>query len=178
MDRRRFIGAAATSSLGLLSGRVSATPVNSDTTKVLELYNRHTGEQIRTEFWAENALLPEGLTVINQLLRDHRTNEVMAMDPALLHLIHQLRKQTGSRKPLDIISGYRSPKTNAALRAKSGGVAKKSFHMRGMAVDIALPGTDLRALLKLAKSLRGGGVGYYPKSGFLHLDTGPVRYWS
>jgi len=178
IDRRRFITLAAVGSLGLLPHVASATPHSAEASKTLTLYNRHTGEQIHTAFWANNALVPEGVATISHLLRDHRTNQVMAIDPALLHLIHQLGQKSGTRKPVDVISGYRSPKTNAALRSRSGGVARKSFHMRGMAVDIALPGVDLAKLLKLAKNLRGGGVGYYPRSGFIHVDTGPVRYWS
>jgi len=100
------------------------------------------------------------------------------MDPALLDLLYGLRSALGSEERFHVISGYRSPKTNAKLASNSSGVAKKSFHMRGMAIDVALPGRDLVDLRDAAWALQLGGVGYYPKSGFVHVDTGPVRRWN
>ena len=99
------------------------------------------------------------------------------MDPGLFDVLHDLRDAMESREAFHIISGYRSPATNAMLHNRSSGVATKSLHMKGMATDIALPGRDLAKLRDAAKSLRRGGVGYYPKPGFVHVDTGRVRYW-
>ena len=146
--------------------------------KKLSLNNLHTGERLQSVFWAEGNFIPESLREINYLLRDFRTDEMTEIDPELLMLVHRLHHTVDASRPAQIISGYRSPKTNAALRKNSSGVAKKSYHMKGMAIDLRIGGIDLKKLHKAAKSLKGGGVGYYPKSQFLHLDTGPVRYWT
>ncbi len=150
-----------------------------DTTfeKSLSFYNLHTGEALRTTYWAEGSYLPESLEEINRILRDFRTGTHTEMDPAVLDLLFAVRTKLGSKKPFQIISGYRSPKTNAQLRRSSSGVAKKSLHMQGKAIDINLPGTDLSLLRKVAMSEKAGGVGYYPDSNFIHVDSGRVRYW-
>jgi uncharacterized protein YcbK (DUF882 family) len=145
--------------------------------RTLSLRNLHTGETIRTTFWADGAFQPAALQDIDFVLRDFRTGEVNKIDRSLLVLLHKLTQTTGVDGPFEVISGYRSPKTNAALASSSNGVAKRSLHMRGMAIDVRLPGLRLNHLRDAAKSLKGGGVGYYPKSDFVHLDTGRVRYW-
>jgi uncharacterized protein YcbK (DUF882 family) len=114
---------------------------------------------------------------INKVLRDHRNNKIAQMDPELLLLLTQLNDKLENNKELHIISGYRSPESNAKLHAASGGVAKRSLHMDAKAIDIRLPGKDLKMLHKAAMSLKGGGVGYYASSQFVHMDTGRVRYW-
>jgi uncharacterized protein YcbK (DUF882 family) len=111
------------------------------------------------------------------VLRDFRTGDIEVIDPQLLVLLHKISQRIGKDEPFDVISGYRSPKTNARLASNSNGVAKHSLHMQGMAVDICLPGMKLAHLRDAAKSLKAGGVGYYPKSNFIHIDTGKVRYW-
>jgi uncharacterized protein YcbK (DUF882 family) len=121
--------------------------------------------------------LKESLREINHLLRDHRTGDTVQMDRELLDLLYSLQHKVESKKEFQVISGYRSPKTNAMLRSKSSGVAKKSLHMQGKAIDIRLPGTSLKNLRKAAVALKSGGVGYYPNSNFVHVDTGRVRYW-
>jgi uncharacterized protein YcbK (DUF882 family) len=143
----------------------------------LKFHNLHTGEQIETVYWAEGGYLPEGLSEIDHVLRDFRTGDVVEIDRALLDIVFALHRKMDSERPFEIISGYRSPKTNAQLRQNSTGVAKRSYHMKAMAIDLRLPGHDLRRLHRAAKSLQGGGVGLYTKSGFIHMDTGPVRYW-
>lgn len=143
----------------------------------LAFYNLHTGEELTTTYWAEGQYLGDELSDINYLLRDHRTDTHTEMDANLLDLLHDLQQLTGSRQPFHVISGYRSPKTNAALARQSSGVAKKSYHMRGMAIDIRLPGVDLEQLHKHALAMRGGGVGYYRRSDFIHVDVGRVRSW-
>ena len=145
--------------------------------RTLSLHNLHTGETIRTTFWADGAFQPAALRDIDFVLRDFRTGDVTEIDRELLVVLHDLARLTDTKTPFEVISGYRSPKTNAALANSSTGVAKKSLHMQGMAIDVRLPGLRLRHLRDAAKELKAGGVGYYPKSNFVHLDTGRVRYW-
>lgn len=143
----------------------------------LAFLNLHTGERIRSTYWVEGSYIPEELQVIENLLRDHRTGELHAIDTRLLDLLQLLHDQTETRKEFHVISAYRSPKTNAMLASRSNKVVKKSLHMQGKAIDIRLPDYSLSNLRKAALSLKIGGVGYYPKSDFIHLDTGRVRYW-
>lgn len=144
----------------------------------LSLYNTHTGESLRSVvYWADGDYLPEALVDLNFLLRDHRTNQVKPMDPKLFDQLFTLRSKLGNREPFQIISGYRSPESNRKLRQASNGVAKKSFHLAGQAADIRLPGSNLSQVRRAALNLGAGGVGYYPKSNFIHVDTGPRRSW-
>jgi uncharacterized protein YcbK (DUF882 family) len=145
--------------------------------KVLSLYNTHTGESFSSVYRAGEAYLREALEKINLILRDHRTDQIKPIDVRLLDLLYALGKEVNVRSPFHVISGYRSPKTNSGLRNKNPGVAKSSLHIKGKAVDVRLPGVDLPSLRKAAIRLRGGGVGYYSRSDFLHLDIGRVRYW-
>jgi uncharacterized protein YcbK (DUF882 family) len=144
--------------------------------RTLRLYNTHTGESLRSVFWAEGQFIPDALQDINKLLRDHRNNKIAPMDPKLLVLLNEVSTTFGDAQ-LHIISGYRSPESNAKLHANSNGVAKHSMHMDGKAIDIRMPGKDLVQVKKAAMSLRAGGVGYYADSQFVHMDTGRVRYW-
>ena len=145
--------------------------------RTLRLYNTHTGESLRRVFWAEGQFIPDALQDINKLMRDHRNDKIAAIDPQLLLLVNEVSNKFGDGQQLHIISGYRSPESNAKLAARSNGVARHSMHMDGKAIDIRLPGKNLAQLHKAAMSLRGGGVGYYPDSQFVHMDTGRVRYW-
>ncbi len=145
--------------------------------KSLSLYNIHTGEDITTTFWADGAYIPEALNEMNHLLRDYRTGTSTSMNIELFDLLYSIRTNLDSNKPFNIISGYRSPKTNATLHNHSSGVAKKSLHMEGKAIDINLPGRTLSDLHALAMNLKQGGVGYYPQSNFVHVDVGRVRSW-
>jgi len=144
--------------------------------RTLRLYNTHTGESLRTVFWAEGQFIPDALQDINKVLRDHRNNKIAEMDPQLLLLLNDVSTKFGDSQ-LHIISGYRSPESNAKLHANSSGVAKHSMHMDGKAIDIRMPGKDLAQVHKAAMAMRRGGVGYYPDSQFVHMDTGRVRYW-
>lgn len=175
-SRRGFLGLCA----GVAAGFV-VTPAHAALSRqgqrVLTLRNLHTGEKITRTYWADGQYLQDQLAEVDHLLRDHRTDEIHPIDPHLLDVLHRLQHTVGSRKPFEVISGYRSPKTNAMLRSNSSGVAKKSLHMQGKAIDIRLPGQDLAKLRQAALGLKAGGVGYYPKSNFLHLDTGRVRFW-
>ena len=174
--RRDFIrlGAVATATL-LASPVFAGTRANSE--RQLALRSTHTGESVSTTYWAEGSYINDGLAAINDVLRDHRTNEIYPIDTNLLDMLFLLQSKTDSRQPYEVISGYRSPATNQALRNKSSGVAKRSFHMRGKAIDIRLPGCDLKNLQLAAVDLRAGGVGYYPGSDFIHVDVGPARSW-
>lgn len=145
--------------------------------RTLRLYNTHTGESVKRVFWAEGQFLPEALTDINKLLRDHRNNQIAPIDPALLVLLDRVSAQFGDQQVLHVISGYRSPESNKKLAAASGGVARHSMHLEGKAIDIRMPGRDLAKVHKAALGAKGGGVGYYPDSQFVHLDTGRLRHW-
>lgn len=143
----------------------------------LRFYNTHTGETLRTMFWAEGQFIPDALQDINRLLRDHRSNTVAPIDPELIVLLNKVSTQFGSNNVVHVISGYRSPETNRKLAEASGGVAKHSMHLEGKAIDVRIPGYDLNDLRKAALAQKRGGVGYYPDSKFVHMDTGRVRHW-
>lgn len=145
--------------------------------RALAFYNTHTGEQTRATYWADGEYVASELATLDRLLRDHRSGEVAAMDPRLFDILHDLQQLTAASGTFQIISGYRSPVTNAQLHSKSGGVARNSLHTRAQAIDIRLPGVALRDLHRAALSLRAGGVGYYANSDFIHIDTGRVRAW-
>lgn len=179
VGRRRFLR------LGMLAGAASLMPLSAwagvardlAPQRELAIYNTHTGEQLKAVYCENGKYVPDAVAEISRVLRDHRNNEICAMDARLLDLLHDISGKIEARQPLHIISGYRSPQTNARLAARSRKVAKHSLHMQGMAVDIRVPGRDLAQLRKVAVALKGGGVGYYPKSDFVHVDVGRVRYW-
>lgn len=143
----------------------------------LAFRNTHTGETFSGVYRVGNKYLPDAFDKMNAVLRDFRTGDVFPMDPRLMDILYVLQNMAGTNQPYEIISGYRSPKTNTMLRNTSSGVAKKSYHMTGQAIDIRLPNFNTAQLEKLAISLKAGGVGYYSKSNFVHVDTGPVRNW-
>ncbi len=175
-SRRRLLGLCLASTAALAIRPVRAA-VNSAPERTLSFHHLHTGENLHETYWANGEYLDEGVAAITRVLRDFRTGDSHPMDLELLDTLYRLRQKTGSDRAFEIISAYRSPKTNAMLRNNSNGVAKKSLHMQGRAIDIRLPGHDLKKLQLAARSLKAGGVGYYPKSGFIHVDTGRVRYW-
>jgi uncharacterized protein YcbK (DUF882 family) len=147
--------------------------------RALEFLHLHTGERLAVEYFSAGQYVPDALQAVNHLLRDFRTGDVAEMDPGLLDVLHRLRETTGSRQPFQIISAYRSPQTNEMLRGRHArsGVATTSLHMRGQAIDIRLGDVALIDLRNAALSLQAGGVGYYPRSNFVHVDTGRVRSW-
>ncbi|MGO8755213.1 MAG: DUF882 domain-containing protein [Gallionellaceae bacterium] len=179
-SRRRFlIGAGAlVTAAAITSRRAFAQSVIITPERTLSLYNLHTGENLKTTYWMEGEYIPESLSDINHLLRDFRNGEIKPIDPGLLDLLHAITLGLGTSKAIQLVSGYRSPATNALLHAHSSGVAKHSLHMDGMAADIRIPGHDLRELHKVAVAMHGGGVGYYAQSDFVHVDVGHVRYWT
>ena len=137
----------------------------------------HTGESFNGVYRVGDRYIPEAFEKINYTLRDFRTGEIFPMDPRVIDIMALVQKKAGQRAPIEILSGYRSPKTNAGLRRNSSGVAKNSFHMYGQALDMHIKGYSTSSLRNIAKSLRAGGVGYYPRSSFVHVDTGTVRSW-
>lgn len=145
--------------------------------RALQFRHLHTGERLAVEYVSAGRYVPDALASIDRLLRDFRTSDVHPIDPALLDLLHALTVATGSRRPFEVISGYRSPSTNHKLRAASHGVASGSLHMKGQAIDIRVGDVRLTALRDAARGLRRGGVGYYADSNFVHVDTGRVRTW-
>lgn len=145
--------------------------------RTLKLYNIHTGESLRATFWADGQFVDDEVQQIDLLMRDHRANQAMAMQRRLYEKLYHLQNLFASKEPLYVVSAYRAPKTNADLRQHSDGVAESSMHMQGKAIDIRIPGVSHRHLHKAAVAMRSGGVGYYPKSGFIHIDTGRRRHW-
>ena len=181
LTRRQFLGTAgagiaAFSTMVLLPDLAFAAK-ELPSTRSLAFRSLHTGEEVAATYVRDGRLQAEGVQVLNHVLRDWRSGEVWDMDQQLFDLLYALRRRMDSKAPFELISGYRSPKTNATLASNSGGVAKRSLHMQGKATDIRLPERDLKALHKTALALQAGGVGLYTKSGFVHLDTGRVRHW-
>lgn len=176
LERRGFIAGLA-SALCLIAASPALAALTPSPRRSLAFYHTHTGERAQITYWRDGDYLAEPLQALNHLLRDHRTGEQTAMDRDLFDALYALQLNLGEAGEFEIISAYRSPGTNAMLRNKSGGVAKRSLHMRGQAIDIRLRGCALRRLHRAAVALKAGGVGYYPKSDFIHLDTGRVRYW-
>lgn len=178
--RRRFFARSS----GLIAAaalpawaHASASP-NAAEGRSLEFFHTHTHERLNLVYAVGDQFQPDSLGRLNRFLRDHYTGEVGSMDPLLFEQLHRVRALLGARMPYDVISGYRCPDTNGRLRQKGGGgVAKKSLHMEGRAIDVRLPGVPLAELRDAALSLQAGGVGFYPDSQFVHLDTGRVRRW-
>lgn len=157
-------------------------PAHADDTVVVErrvyLINTHTGEELDAHYSVNGNYDTEQLGKLDWLLRDYRTGDILPMDPKLFDLLHELALAAGREPRYEIISGYRSPATNATLAAASSGVSSNSLHMQGRAIDVRLVGLPASGLRDLALAKQIGGVGYYPGPDFVHLDTGRVRNWS
>lgn len=141
------------------------------------LDNLHTGEKFNEVYYANGSYLPDALAEATRVMRDWRTGEERFIDPGLFDALHAISGKLETRAPFQVISGYRSPRTNAMLHERSSGVASNSQHTVGKAIDVRVPGVDLRNLRNAALSLGAGGVGFYPTSNFVHVDTGRVRQW-
>ncbi|QGZ42226.1 DUF882 domain-containing protein [Pseudoduganella flava] len=176
-QRRSFLKKSVAVASALSMPALARAAVAAPHERILRFHNTHTGESLKSVFWAEGEFIPEALQDINKLLRDFRSNTIADIDPALLVLVDKVSRQFGSNNVIHIISGYRSPETNQKLAEASGGVAKHSLHMEGKAIDLRIPGVDLKQVHKAALALQSGGVGYYQSSQFVHMDTGRVRHW-
>jgi uncharacterized protein YcbK (DUF882 family) len=178
-DRRLFLrrsaclavaGVAPFAAQGALASRPDARSLAFDHT--------HTGERLSLVYAMGERYVSDALRSLNRFLRDHYSGDVGSIDPQLFDLLHRVKTQLGASQSFQVISGYRSPVTNRTLRStRGGGVATRSLHMDGKAIDIRLPGVPLSDLRDAALSLRAGGVGYYPRDQFVHIDTGRVRSW-
>jgi uncharacterized protein YcbK (DUF882 family) len=174
LSRRQFV------SITLALGSVYRLPLaaaSGDQSRTLKLHNTHTGESLTTTYHSHNGYQSNALTQLNHLLRDHRQNAVHEIDPALFDQLWDIQSMLGDTQIIEIISGYRTRKTNNGLRAKSQSVAKYSYHTQGRAIDFRLPGVPTWQVRNIAQHLKSGGVGYYEKSDFVHIDTGPYRAW-
>jgi uncharacterized protein YcbK (DUF882 family) len=176
-QRRSFLKSSVVLASAMGVPALARAAVAAPNERTLRLYNTHTGESLQRVFWAEGDFIPEALNDINKLLRDHRNNKVAPMDPQLLVLLERVSAKFGNANQVHIISGYRSPESNQLLAERSNGVAKHSMHLEGKAIDVRIPGRDLSSVHRAALSARAGGVGYYPESQFVHMDTGRLRNW-
>lgn len=160
-----------------LAGWGGLSPSPKSIGRNLSFHNLHTDEKLDVTYWKDGAYDRAAWGKINYLLRDFRSGDMHVMDLRLMDLLHDVQTSLRNDRTIEIISGYRSPQTNRMLAEASGGVAKNSYHLRGMAIDIRMDGTALPDLHKTALGMNRGGVGYYPDSQFVHLDVGPVRRW-
>lgn len=173
--RRRLLGGLAAcwgaAALPAAPARAATAP------RTLSFWHTHTGERLTVTYFEAGCYRAECLTRVNQLLRDFRTGEVHSIDPGVLDILYLLQQQAGHPGDYEVISGFRSARTNELLRRTTEGVAQHSMHLVGRAIDVRLQGYPTRRLHALARSLARGGVGYYPASDFVHVDTGRVRFW-
>lgn len=174
-SRRRFLGLSALTVVGALLPRTALAAASP--ARALSLLNTHTGERLRAVYWEEGRYVQDAVADLNRILRDHRSGDVFAMDLRLLDLLNTIGGRLGTAAPFHVISGYRSPRTNAALRRAGRGVATRSLHTVGKAADIRVPGVGVYDVQKVAVALEAGGVGCYPGPNFVHVDVGRVRYW-
>ena len=174
LTRRRVLGTAAAATAVAF---VRPAPAVSFAPRSVSLYNTHTGEWVRTVYWADGHYIREAVRDINWVLRDHHTDEVRPMNAGILDLLGMLRGRLDCHDPFLVICGYRSAATNHRMAMQSSGVASNSYHIQGMAIDLRSERRDLSQVCSAAMSLKGGGVGYYPRSDFVHVDCGPVRTW-
>ena len=174
-DAQLFRRACFATLLGLLLGAHAEADAPSE--RSLSFYHTHTLRELDVVYWRDGAYVETALQKIEGFLSDFRTGDAHVIDPDLLDLLHAVYRRAGSKGRFEVISAYRSPQTNAMLRARSSGVAKRSQHVLGKAIDVRLTDVPTIELRRIALELARGGVGYYEKSNFVHLDTGRVRAW-
>jgi uncharacterized protein YcbK (DUF882 family) len=179
IDRRQFLKLSTLSTIAFLSPAIGFSDNNlrGSKEKSLTIHNPNTQETLSEVYWSNGRYQTIALEKINHIMRDYHTGEITPIDVRLLDLLYELNSESEKSSPIRLISGYRSKKTNELLRRQGRSAAKNSFHLRGMAVDFQLPGTNLHSLFKRAADKQAGGVGYYPRQCFLHIDVGPIRYW-
>lgn len=183
INRRQFLQWSSATSLMLgapqiLAANASSLILTTDEHRSLKLRNLHTGEKLSVTYFEHGDYLIDGLAEIYLLMRDHRENQIAPMDINLLDQLHSIQSKLETQREIMLISGYRSPETNHKLREKGAGVAKRSLHMSGKALDFRIPGLNLRHVHKATLASTQGGVGYYGRSGYIHMDTGRKRRWA
>ncbi|HOW77595.1 MAG TPA: DUF882 domain-containing protein [Candidatus Competibacteraceae bacterium] len=177
-NRRGFLKLAA-SGLGALALAPEILQASVRRERYIAFYNPNTGETIRQVYWTpREGYIRESLKEVSWGLRDHHNDQVRAFDVNVLDQLYALQLQLGTYSPVHVISGYRSPTTNSMLCERSRGVARNSYHIKAMALDVRLPDGRVSDVCRAARALGAGGVGYYPRANFVHIDSGPVRYWS
>jgi len=179
LSRRNFIGFILCAGIAGLCPKPVFAAIDELSTKgrSLSLYNPHTKDRFNGVYWHNGKYVAEALKNINHIMRDFHAHDIKQIDTHLLDLLSVISIKLQPEKPFHIISGYRSPETNAKLRKSGKGAAKNSYHIQGKAVDIRLPGYRTSVLRRTAFKLKKGGVGYYPHQKFVHIDVGPLRYW-
>ena len=179
ISRRKLIkiGLAAAVPALIPGAAMAAIHLIPKRSRSLSLYNLHTGETLKTTYFADGEYIAGALAQVNFILRDWRENEVKPIDPGLLDLLAGIHRRLETKEPFQIISGYRTPRTNAMLHFRTEGVAVHSLHLDGKAIDLCVEGRSLKNVRRAAMSMLGGGVGYYPHTGFVHVDTGRIRFW-
>ncbi len=179
LTRRRVLG------MGIVTAAAAILPINAMASlgniavneRRLRIYNLHTKEHMNIVYWKDGNYIKEGLGELTHLFRDHYNGRVHRIDRRLFNLLFHIQKKLNTTEPFHLISGYRTASTNAKLRRHNHKVAKRSMHVKGKAADIRLPGHSISEIRHAAYELKGGGVGYYPKSHFVHVDVGRVRFW-
>lgn len=175
--RRKFLQLGLTTFACAFATTAIASVPHFKGMRELAFHNLHTDERLRVTYWQNGQYLGAAHDKINHILRDHYSGDIFPMDMRLMDLLYDLQTKLNNQHAIEIISGYRSPRTNLELANASNGVAKNSYHTKGMAIDIRMPGTSLATVHKTALGMGRGGVGYYPDSQFVHVDVGPRRYW-
>lgn len=185
LNRREILKAGLVGFLGTLPLGFFASPARADGFSLpkdgaytIGLNNVHTGESFHGVYRVGGKYLPEAFDKINVVMRDFRTNDIFPIDPRVIDIIYAVHQHSRAKVPFSVLSGYRSPQTNAMLRRHKRGVAVNSLHLTGQAIDVNIPGVRIARLRDAAQKLRAGGVGYYPVSNFVHMDSGEVRHWS
>ena len=145
--------------------------------RTVSFVNNRTDEKLRTVYWADGAYIPEAVAAVDYIMRDWRTEQIRRIDRQTIDIVAKTHTLLDCTEPFEIVSGYRSPETNAMLRRRSRGVAKNSYHIRGMAIDLTLGSRSVNQIARAGRSLKAGGIGRYSRSQFVHLDSGPVREW-
>lgn len=178
--RRKFVNLSVAGIALVASGALNILPASARQTigHEVSIKNAHTGERFQGVYRIGSYYVPAAFRRINRVLRDHRTGDIHPIDPKLIDTLSRIQRDCQCSQAIDVLSGYRSPKTNSMLRRASSGVAQNSYHMKGQAADIRVPGSSTSKVRNTARALRVGGVGFYPRSNFVHVDTGDVRTWT
>ena len=177
-DLLAFIGASAGVALATKPALAAPSVISGKGEyRSINLHNTRLGESLNTVYWIGGAYIPEAMAEITFLLRDWRLDLTKPVDAAVIDVLAAAHRRLDTREPFEVVSGYRSPQTNAMLRRRSRGVARNSYHIKAMAVDVKLKTRSVNQMYMAALSSYGGGVGRYSRSGFVHMDSGPIRSW-